>query len=200
MTDPLSSDPRNDERLMDAYRNGDPSAFDELFARHRGPLFTFLLQQTGSRAAAEDLFQEVFLRVIKRRDDYHSSGRFRAWLFTIAYNALTDSRRRAGARADTTVGDGELQEQASQSDRGDPVAGSQARELRERIAAALMHLPAEQRDVFLLRERAGLDFKQIAATTGDRLATVKSRMRYALEGLRRRLSDELLSCSEGPHE
>ena len=73
-------------------------------------------------------------------------------------------------------------------------------ELRRRIAAALLQLPEDQREVFLLRERAGLEFRQIAEVTGEKLATVRSRMRYALEGLRRRLSEDLLSCPEGPHD
>lgn len=84
--------------------------------------------------------------------------------------------------------------------RDDPLLRSSARDLREHIEAALLRLPGPQREVFLLRERAGLDLRSIAQATGSNLATVKSRMRYALAGLRRLLSDELTSTPELFHE
>lgn len=82
----------------------------------------------------------------------------------------------------------------------DPVRMAQRSALHERIRIAVAALPDAQREVFLLRERAGLDFQSIAATTGEKLATVKSRMRYALEHLRRRLAPELASAQEQHHE
>lgn len=198
---------------MQAYASGDSASFDVLFERHRRPLFTFLLHNVGEPAIAEDLFQEIFMRLIRGRAQYRPSGSFRSWLFRIAHNALTDHRRRAGVREspseDETMTDsndidasGEPagRERASAQLGADPVSTSQARELRERIEAALLRLPTEQREVFLLRERGGLEFTAIAELTGHPLATVKSRMRYALAHLRQRLSDSLPSLSECLHE
>jgi len=195
---------------MLAYRDGDAPAFERLFARHRRALFTYLLHDSGSRALAEDLFQEVFLRVIRGRERYQPDGSFRAWLFTIARNASTDQRRREALRETESVNgtmndESELRtpparEPATRGNATDPLALSQARELRARGEAALLRLPREQREVFLLRERAGLDFRSIAEATGCELATAKSRMRYALAGLRRILSSELGSLLESSHD
>ena len=199
-----------DESLMLAYAGGDTSSFEALFERHRCPLFTFLLHNLGDRAAAEDLFQEIFLRLIRGRTGYQPTASFRSWLFRIAHNALTDHRRRTGLREshaeDTTMAtenDEKTDLNTSLPSRelaADPVSTSQARELRERIEAALLRIPSEQREVFLLRERASLEFQQIAELTGHPLATVKSRMRYALANLRQRLSESLPSLSECLHE
>jgi RNA polymerase sigma-70 factor (ECF subfamily) len=137
------------------------------------------------------------MRVIRGRRGYRPTGNFRAWIFTIARNALTDDQRRRAAGP--AIDRGEETMDVSSSDRTtSPVTGTQVRELRERIASALLHLPEEQREVFLLRERGGLDFAQIAELTGQRLATVKSRMRYALAGLRRRLADDPAPFQEEP--
>ena len=186
---------------MESYAHGDAESFDALFARHRRGIFTYLLHQTGDRAIAEDLFQEVFLRLIRTRAGYGRTGSFRSWLYTIAHNALTDDRRRRGVRA---TDDTEEAEMEAGSVRGsapvDPVVGAHRRDLRERVEAALQLLPAVQREVFVLRERAGMDFRSIAEATGCGLATAKSRMRYALENLRRALADEFVSVPEVGHE
>lgn len=202
-------DEASDEVLMSAYARGEAAAFEGLFERHRRPVLTFLVHQTGSRAIAEDLFQDVFLRVVRARASYRPTGSFRAWLFAIARNAITDDRRRSALRGAGTADAVNDPAEPSSDDRArrgpdarpaaaDPVEASHARDLRGRIEAALRRLPEEQREVFLLRERAGLDFQAIADACG--LATAKSRMRYALEALRRRLADDLPSLTECLHE
>jgi len=201
-------DEPSDEALMRAYSAGDAGAFERLFQRHRRPLFTYFLHHTGSAATAEDLFQEAFLRLIRGCAEYRPTGSFRSWLFTIAHNVMTDDRRRSSLRASTNE---QREEDGMRHDerddavevggtRDDPLLRSSARDLREHIEAALLRLPEPQREVFLLRERAGLDLRSIAQATGSNLATVKSRMRYALAGLRRLLSDELASMPELFHE
>jgi len=196
MTGP-TSDPA-DETLMHAFAQGDTAAFEPLFERHRRSLFTFLLHQCRSRAAAEDLFQDVFLRLVRARRSWTPSGRFRSWLYAIARNALVDARRRDAVRAseDAEAGTDPLPTGRTE----DPAERASARELGQRVAAALERLPAEQREVFLLRERAGLEFAAIAELTGEKLATVKSRMRYALAGLRRLLAGELAADPDGEAE
>ena len=193
------------EQLMSAYVDGDLSAFEALFARHRRSLFHWILSRVESRAVAEDLFQEAFLRVVRRRSEYRASGAFQAWLFTIARNVLMDHYRRTGRRSeghtsrDAEAGtEGRPESIPDASPEVDPARRGQALELGERIEAALRLLPEEQRDVFLLREVGGLDFKGIAEVVGCALPTAKSRMRYALAALRSRLVP-VLDATEGDH-
>lgn len=184
---------------MLAYMAGDRAAFEELFGRYRRVLYTFLLHQTGDRQAAEDLFQEVFLRVIRARKSFRrGGGPFKSWLLTIARNALIDTRRRAAVRRNVNGKHREDPERGRAEERipdnraaGDPHQAAEIGRLRQRIVEALAKLPEEQREVFLLREQVGLDFGGIAEVTGCKVATAKSRMRYALEGLRRQLADML---------
>ena len=187
---------RSDEDLMAAYTAGDLAAFEALFARHRGTLFTFLCHQVGDRALAEDLVKDVFLRVVRGRTSYQPGGAFRSWLYTIARNAVTDQHRRRGVRK-VVVLEEDMRQATSPSDADfggatsnteDPARVAGAGDLRVAIESALLRLPDEQREVFLLRERAQLEYQNIAELTGVGLATVKSRMRYALAALRQHLA------------
>jgi RNA polymerase sigma-70 factor (ECF subfamily) len=183
------TDGRSDEQLMRDWAGGDGQAFERLFERHRRVVHTFLLQHSGSRAAAEDLFQEVFLRVVRGRDAFQAErGSFRTWLFTIARNTLTDRWRRRGREPAVDGAERALEQIAVAGPDSNPLALLRGEELRTRIVAALEGLPAEQREVFLLRELVGLGFQDVAEVTGCRVPTAKSRMRYALEGLRRALA------------
>jgi RNA polymerase sigma-70 factor (ECF subfamily) len=195
-----------DDELVAAYAAGDGRAFERLFARHRRGLYTWFLLQCGHEDQAEDLFQEVFLRLIRSATAYQPAGQFRAWLFTIAHNVLTDGRRRAAMRK-TMEDDMHTKdsfergsEPVARWGEGDPVLHTGAKELTERLARALLGLPAEQREVFLLRQRGGLELAASARVTGANLSTVKSRLRYALAGLRRALGDELLHPTEIRHD
>jgi RNA polymerase sigma-70 factor (ECF subfamily) len=184
---------RTDEELLAAYQQGDPGAFDDLLRRHRAPLFTFLLRMLGDREKAEDLAQETFLRIVKGAQAWERRARFQTWLFTIARNLCVDQARRDRfRRADSLDAQGPGEEPAMvDSVPGreiDPGRGAESARLRSLLVTALLSLPAEQREVFVLREQAGVPFKDIAAMVGVNENTVKSRMRYALEGLRKTLA------------
>ena len=210
--DPMVPEPP-DEELMLAYAGGDDGALERLYLRHRGPLFTYVLHHSGRRSLAEDVTQDVFLRIVRGRASYSRRGSFRAWIYTIARNLIVDARRRNRTRADS---EGSVQrnetareeggprspvdEALTQDPAADPDRRSESLELGRRIRAALQRLPDEQREVFLLRERAGLDFRAIAEVTGVGLATVKSRMRYALAGLRERLQLDAEHLLEVRHD
>ncbi len=182
-----------DEDLMIRYRRGDPRAFEVLVHRHERGLFSFLVRMLHDAQVAEDLFQETFLRVVRSADSFKRSARFKTWLYTIARNLAVDHMRRSVHRRalslDAPVGhdDGAsfidlVASAAPGSDRR-----AQDREFVEALARALADLPAEQREVFLLREYEAMPFKEIAEVVDAPVNTVKSRMRYALEGLRRAL-------------
>lgn len=181
-----------DEELLAAYQQGDTGAFEALLRRHRAPLFTFLLRMLGDRERAEDLAQETFLRIVKGAQAWEHRARFQTWLFTIARNLCVDaSRRDRFRRADsldqTGPDDGPAMVESVPGREIDPSRGAESARLRPLLQKALLGLPAEQREVFILREQAGVPFKEIAEMVGVNENTVKSRMRYALEGLRKAL-------------
>jgi RNA polymerase sigma-70 factor, ECF subfamily len=193
----LASEDLPDEALMRRYQAGDASAFAVLMRRHLGRLYNFVARHTGNRAVAEDLSQEVFLRVVERAGDFKHEARFTTWLYTIARNQCIDHLRKASLRRHPSLDDGgpgedrlplkERLENQSVGISGERVAMDN--EVKDRILAGLAKLPEEQREVFLLREISNLPFQEIAAVTGVPENTVKSRMRYALERLREGMAD-----------
>src|SRR5213075_1496326 len=135
-----------DEQLMLAYRDGNAGAFEALYARHRARLYRFVLRSVKSRAIGEELFQEIWLRVIEARGRYTPQARFTTWLYTIAHNHLVDHWRKRGLTLVALEGD----EIAGGSP--DPADHAEAREALSRFASALEALPPLQREVFLLHE------------------------------------------------
>jgi RNA polymerase sigma-70 factor (ECF subfamily) len=172
-----------DEQLMLAYRGGDAGAFEMLYTRHRARLFRFVLRSIKSRATAEELYQEVWMRVIEARGRYAPQARFTTWLYTIAHNLMVDHWRRAGLRLVSLEAD-DIPDGAP-----DPVRHAEARETLARFAAALESLPVAQREAFLLHEEGGLSVAEIAAATGSNEEAAKSRLRYAMAKLKAAIND-----------
>lgn len=184
---------------MRAFAKGDRAAFEPLFERYREPVFTYLLHNVGQRPVAEDLFSEVFLRVVRQSASFAGHNNFRAWIFTIARNVKIDHQRRASARRESPESTAHLY-QAHPSPEFEPDRQLESSQLGQRIVAALSKLPSAQAEVFLLRERAGLEFQAIAEITGEKRATVKSRMRYALSALREQLESDSELHLGGRHD
>jgi len=169
-----------DSALMLRYRDGDVAAFETLYQRHKDPLFRYLLRHCRQRAAAEDVFQEVWGKIVKARASYRPTAKFTTFLYRVAHNCFIDHLRRNKRH----MGGAELDEDL-QPHPGEPPETATERSLaKERLSKALMDLPDEQRDVFLLREEAGLSLDQIALVTGSNRETAKSRLRYAVNKLR----------------
>ena len=173
-----------DEELMLAYRGGDGGAFETLYNRHRARLFRFVLRSIKVRALAEELYQEVWMRVIEARASYKPSARFTTWLYTIAHNRLVDHWRRGGLSLVS------LDDHDVPSSTPDPAHHAAAREALARFAEALERLPPAQREAFLLHEEAGLTVPEIAAATGSNEEAAKSRLRYATAKLKAALADD----------
>ncbi len=175
-----------DETLVSRYGRGEVAAFEALLDRHRRGVFRFLRRFVGSDARAEDLAQETWLRFIGAAPRWKERGRFKVWLYAVARNLATDDARRASHRAAEP-----LEPAAGTRSRAriEAVADAAERDvlLRSALERAITALPEEQREVFLLREYEGIAFAEIAEITGAPLPTVKSRMRYALEALRKAL-------------
>lgn len=188
---------------MMAYQRGEAAAFTELVTRHEKPLWSFLRRLTRDDAMAEDLLQETFMRVIHSANSWRPDAKFTTWVYTIARNLSIDSaRKQAHRRARSLDGQGPRDEDSSprlheRVARSDPDAERVVlnRELALSLERALAQLPEAQREVFLMREVLELPFAEIAKVVDASEATVKSRMRYALERLRVALAD---SRSERP--
>ena len=178
---------RDDAALLLAYAAGDARAFEILYARHRAPLYRYLVRQCHDRELANDLFQEVWGKIIAQRARYEARAKFQTFLYTVAYNCFIDHCRRRAVRpklADEE--DSELSVPAPDSD--SPDKDAERSELGAQLRTAIAALPAEQRDAFLLYEESGLSVEQIAAVTGVGAETAKSRLRYAVAKLRTALA------------
>ena len=187
----------SDEGLMLRYQNGDVRAFEILLTKHRKPVFNFILRYVGEKAQAEDLLQEVFLRVIKGADSYQKQAKFTTWLYTIARNLCVDNSRRGKHRKAYSL-DVPMEQDGKEGGTlldvvADKAAGTDrkviSKELHGRLHAAIGKLSEDQREVFLMREFLDMPFREIADVVGCPENTVKSRMRYALEKLREELEE-----------
>lgn len=176
--------PPSDDELMARASAGDQRAFAELYERHRGAVFTFLLHLTGARPAAEDLLQEAFLRAWRGRAEYRASAAFRAWLFTIARRLAVDRFRREGLAWEENPAALGAAASVDAPDRR-----AEARDELARLQRALDQLPPARREVILLSRLAGLDAAEIARITGSTAAAVRVQLHRALQRLRTALGE-----------
>ena len=176
---------RSDEALMLAYAAGEAEAFEPLYSRHRGPLFRFILRQVRVQATAEELFQDVWQKVVMARDRYRPEAKFSTWLYQIATNRLTDHWRAAAHRPMASEDDVARLER--EADPQTPEHTLSVFEQRRGLQRALEELPPEQREVVVLRLEQELSLEAIGEITGVGRETVKSRLRYAMDKLRSRL-------------
>lgn len=168
-----------DRELMLAVRSGDLEALDALFGRHHRRLFGFLARLTGDPHAAEDLVQEVFLRLLRFRGRYAGEGEFTTWLYRIARNVAADHHAR---RRDTVTLDAAPE---FASDGEAPLDRLAQEERQQRLAAILQALPAAHREVLLLRGTEGLPHRELARALGCTEGAARVRLHRALAALKR---------------
>lgn len=169
-----------DSALMLRYKDGDAAAFEILYRRHNDALYRYLLRLCQHRDNADDIFQEVWGKIIKAADRYRPTAKFSTYLYRVAHNCFIDYLRRNKRHTHVAEHDADLQPNPGES----PDTLTERSLARERLHLALKDLPDEQRDVFLLHEEAGLSLDEIAAVTGSNRETTKSRLRYAVNKLR----------------
>ncbi len=166
---------------MLAVRDGELDALGELFERHHGPLFGFLVKHTGDRAAAEDIAQTVFQRMLKYRHTYRDDGSFTAWMYHLARRCAADHFRKAGA-APAAIDPMDLSEHA------DDAPHAAERETRRDdhalLQTALAQLDREDREVLLLSRFQELPFIEIAGILECSVGAAKVRAHRALRELR----------------
>jgi RNA polymerase sigma-70 factor (ECF subfamily) len=185
--DAMSED--EDAQLMLAYARGQMGAFETLYSRHRGALYRYLVRQARDGEVANDLFQEVWSRVIVNRARYEPRAKFRTFLFTLAHNCFIDHCRRAKSRPQgLKVEDADAADLLPADADELPDVQLARDEGTRRYRAALAALPAEQRDVYLLHEESDLSLEEIARVTGVGAETAKSRLRYAVGKLKAALA------------
>jgi RNA polymerase sigma-70 factor (ECF subfamily) len=185
------------DELLRRARRREPDALRELVAAYSPRVFGLLYRLTGSRDAAEDLFQETFLRVVRSIDQYEHVGKFEPWLFRIAANLARDRARKISRRGESrTLGDDTLDDMATTDARSmagepdNPAAGLIEREAGQRLTACLEGLPAADREVLVLRHYSELSFREIADILGVPLGTALARAHRALKRLRDELTRE----------
>ena len=175
----------DDSALMIRYRDGDARAFELLYARHKGPLYRYLQRLCRDTEVANDVFQEVWGKVIASRDRYEPRAQFNTFLFRIAHNCAIDHFRRTSRAAAKEVADiDELEAVLPGSDSDRPETQLSAAQVQAAFKRALDALPPEQRDVFVLYEESGLSLEEIGKVTGVAMETAKSRLRYAVSKLK----------------
>jgi len=173
------------EDVVARLRRGDPDALASLLSGYQHRLYRYLLRLVQEPAAAEDLFQQTWLRVMEKIGRLDARGSFETWLFSVAHNLAIDHlRRQRGSSLDERDGSGSAPIERLTANGPDPLEQLLDFERSAMLAAAMWELPAIHREVLSLRFEEEMKLEQIAEVAGVPLATVKSRLRRALEGLR----------------
>ena len=178
--------------IAQGLKRKDAGLLDELIVRYQHRLLRYLLYLTGHREMAEDLFQEVWMRVLVRGGQFNGQARFETWLFTIARNLVIDQRRKRTACSLDELFEGNGDDDRPMSFKaqdGEPTPFDRVSNLedRERIARALLELDTLHREVLVLRFHEELSLEEIAKVTHAPLSTVKSRLYRGMAMIRPRL-------------
>lgn len=181
----------SDRELIEGYRNGEIAALEDLVTKYRRQLFGYILNMTGNSSEADDVFQEVWLRVIRKLSLYNEKN-FLGWLVRIAHNIVIDRYRRKKpvVSLDKETDEGQSLMATVVAKDGDPEKNAQMGEVGTHIAEAVAQLPDDQKEVFVMRARTGLTFKEIAKVQAVSINTVLARMQYAITKLRPLLQED----------
>lgn len=188
---------REDVEFVRKAQTGDSRAFDQLVSKHRGRIYAMILNMVKNDADAWDLSQEAFIKAWRALPKFESRAQFSTWLFRISHNVVYDWLRKRRIE-----GDGELNDEIFDAGRIDPGAftaphqhprpdeAMEQSELKHEINAAIAKLSPNHREVILLREVQGLDYKEIADATGHSMGTIMSRLHYARKKLQSYLTPQ----------
>jgi RNA polymerase sigma-70 factor (ECF subfamily) len=182
---------QDDSTLINMYIDGNEKAFEELLSRYKNKIYTSIYLFVKDDAKAEDIFQEVFIKVINtlRNGKYNHEGKFSQWVMRIAYNLCVDNFRRKKRRPTLQPTDEfDIFDVLKSND----LNGEQKimrSQTHMRIRKLVDELPEEQREVVILRHYADMSFKEIAALTRVSINTALGRMRYALINIRKMVEE-----------
>jgi RNA polymerase sigma-70 factor (ECF subfamily) len=177
----------NDEALVLQYMNGNEQALEILIRRHKSKIFTSIFMFLRDQYLAEDLFQETFIKVVRklRAGQYQEEGKFLPWVMRISHNLCIDFYRKTRRTPQIVTPEGFDIFNVLQFSDGNPEKMVIRKQSHERVRAMVDQLPVEQKEVVILRHYAELSFKEIAEITNVSINTALGRMRYALINLRK---------------
>lgn len=184
-----------DQDLVNQFVSGDQSAIEVLIHRHKNRVYTYILLIVKNQELAEDIFQDTFIKVIKSLDNgkYQEKGIFLSWVIRIAHNLIIDHFRKEKHLKTVSNEDSELDifnsKKFSDTNIEENIIQNQ---IDNDVRRLIDELPADQKEVILLRHYGGLSFKEIADQTDVSINTALGRMRYALINLRKLIKDKNL--------
>lgn len=184
----------SDEALMAALAQGDSGALRTLMQRYRGPLYGYLVRMLNSKDDAEDLFQEVFLRVLRHAGRFEAGRRFRPWLYTIAGNMVRNTYRwrsyRQNVPLDREDDEGQSLAGQLQGEGEAPSAPAERAEVADAVRTAVESLPPKGRVALVLFYYQGLSYEEVSEALEIPLGTVKSRIHNAMKRLGKALEPQ----------
>ena len=182
----------SDEDLMLAYRDGDAGAFDTLYRRHKGPVYRYMLRQCRDAGVADELFQDVWMNLIRARESYTVQAKFTTYIYTMAHNRLIDHYRKHGQAQwvsfDNDSEDAPVVAEPVAAPRDEPERHLAVKQQAAELLRLLGELPPPQREAFVMQYEGGMSVEEIAGATGVTRETAKSRLRYALAKIRQGLT------------
>ena len=190
----------SDKDLVSAYLKGKPVALDVLVKRHEVKVMNFIFSKIKNQQLSEDIFQEAFLKVMKslKSNKYNEEGKFLPWLMRISHNLVIDHFRKinrqpriADTKAYTDFDIFDVIDNGEKSKEHELIKDEQLSLLKQLIN----DLPAEQREVLLMRHYEDMSFKEIAEKSGVSINTALGRMRYALINIRKLMKEKNVSLS-----
>ena len=185
----------SDTHLVHLFQQGNNEALEVLVNRHKNKIYTSLYILTKDKYLAEDMFQDVFIKIIDtlRSNRYNDEGKFLPWAIRMAHNLYIDYFRKVKRKPKITTSDGEDifdgMEEIEEAIDKKMVKGEHHEEIRKVIEM----LAEEQREVIILRHYADMSFKEIAKLTGCSVNTALGRMRYALQNMRRIIAQKQIA-------
>ena len=176
----------NDSDLVATAINGQEGSFEELVRRYQRPISAYVYRMVGNYESALDLTQEIFIKVYASLRRYRSEFKFSTWIYKIAHNAAVDHLRRSSTREQSLINgsDGDQFELPIESRRLSPEQESERKERRVEIESVVRALPANYRELIILRHSQDLTYEEIVEVTGLPLGTVKNRLFRAREMMR----------------
>lgn len=178
----------SDDRLVSAFSEGNNKAFDILLERHKDRIFNYIYNMVKDEDLANDIFQETFVKAIMtiKQGRYNADGKFASWISRIAHNAVIDHFRQEKTQGTISTDEADYdilnRRELAEDTIEDLIID---RSIRDDIRSLIQSLPAEQRQVLIMRYYNNLSFKEIAEKTGVSINTALGRMRYAIINLRR---------------
>ena len=176
----------SDESLMLLYQQGDQAAFEALYSKYKDVLYRYFLKHCSDRPQSEELYQEVWIKLINSAARYKPKAKFKTYLFTIAHNTLVDFYRKAKPSQTVEFEEAELNEDftSSPATLALPEDEFTMKQKANLLMQTLEELPADQKEAAILHLEQDMSVQEIAEITQVKTETAKSRLRYAKNKLK----------------